>query len=107
LLTDAPLSHLPNQCSNCDPDYFHLRVARRDLQTHIALQLHSELCGPSSDGRRLDVSEILRVIDEPATGIRRHHSSLRLPQREDDCLVVEAIAESLRRDISDISPSQG
>ena len=30
-----------------------------------------------------------------------------LPQREDHCLAVEAIAESLGRDISDISLSQG
>ena len=62
---------------------------------HIALQLQSELCWPSSDGRRLDVSEILRVIDEPATGFVGTIAVSGLPQREDHCLVVEAIAESL------------
>ena len=58
---------------------------------HIALQRHSELCWPSSDGRRLDVSEILRVIDEPATGFVGTIAVSGLPQREDHCLVVEAM----------------
>ena len=53
------------------------------------------------------MSEILRVIDEPATGFAGTIVVSGLPQREDHCLVVEAIAASLRRDIADISLSQG
>ena len=53
------------------------------------------------------MSEILRMIDEPATGFVGTIAVSGLPQREDHCLVVEAIAESLGCDISDISLSQG
>ena len=53
------------------------------------------------------MSEILRVIDELATGFAGTIAVSGLPQREDHCLVVGSRSRIPGRDISDISLSQG